>query len=160
MVKQQIRELLESGADVDELTLSLIEALHETLEFKTDNKIKKEPVVMTINQLRQQVVLLMEQKDLNVGIESEEPTNETALPQNASADDDFVSLAEQVSSLEITEEVNEELEILEREARNGSQDVNQRNDFIRELHSIYDGFDLEKQPEGKTFALIVSTTRN
>ena len=30
----------------------------------------------------------------------------------------------------------------------------------RELHSIYDGFDLEKQPEGKTFALIVSTTRN
>jgi DNA-directed RNA polymerase specialized sigma24 family protein len=162
MIKEQIRELLENGADVDDLVVSLIEALHEAIEFKTDNTLKKEPIVITINQLREQIRLLVEQNELNVNIDSEHPETEkdSDMPENASAQQDFAVLEEQITSLEIDDELKQELEIIEQERRNGSKEVNERSEFIRTLHNVYDGFDIDKQPEGKTLALLVSTTFN
>lgn len=164
MVKSKIIELLEQGSTIDEIIVSLIQTLDEALSLKLDNSIDGDKgVSVTLIKLIDEVKSVAEQHRLGVHIEA--PCIESEFSSIEPIDNDFFAdnesdLDEVFNQAMLEEELEQEILVVEREERNGSRDANERNEYLRDISSAYDDFELTSRPENATFALFVSTRLN
>lgn len=160
MIKENIKSMLNKGATLDDIVIGILDILHETTSGKDNHAALSEFIASTINKLNGQIAHIKEQHQMGVHMDFEQPENEPVFPVQANADLDFSELEQEIISLELEEALIEEMEVIDREGRNNSKDVNKRAEFIATLHGIYDGFDIKGKPENSTFALYTSTAIN
>jgi hypothetical protein len=162
MIKEQLKKMLDNGAKLDDIIIALIETLDEVINVENRRLVKCQFISSAINKLNEQVNLIKEQHQMGVhiDIDNETPDNDLVSLIQADADTDFNELEREIETLGLEDDIQLELEVIAQEEKNGSADVNSRSEFISNLSSVYEGFEIDGRPENATFALYTSTTIN
>jgi hypothetical protein len=160
MLKENIKGMLNKGASLDEIIIAIIDILDEATNIKDGRNLACEFISSTIHKLNEQALLIKEQHQLGVHMDTASHESDEQLSVTANAGIDFYALEREIEALELHDDIIAEMEVLVREKRNGLLDANELSDYFVNLHSIYDGFDIEGRPENATFALYISTSIN